>query len=86
MAATRRKSAAPAEKQPPTFEAALTRLEKLVEELEQGDLSLDDAVARYEEATTLQKACLQQLEAAEKRLLLLSGEAGPAPIDVDPAE
>ena len=52
----------------PTFEERLEALEKIVEELESGTLTLDDALARYEQGVAAHKACTETLAAAEKRI------------------
>jgi exodeoxyribonuclease VII small subunit len=56
-----------------TFEEALLELERMVRELEDGQLGLEDALARYEQGVGLIKACYQQLRQAEQRILLLTG-------------
>ena len=56
----------------PTFEQALKRLEEIVEQLEQGDVPLDDAVKMYEEGIELSKACVEKLTQAELRLKKLA--------------
>jgi exodeoxyribonuclease VII small subunit len=63
-------------KSKPKFEERLARLEKIVEELEAGDLTLDDSLARYEEGVKTLKKCYEILRDAEKRveILLKSGE------------
>jgi exodeoxyribonuclease VII small subunit len=48
-----------------TFEAALERLEALVERLEEGKISLDDSLAAYVEGTRLVRHCQERLEHAE---------------------
>ena len=59
------------------FEEALSRLEKIVEELEGGDLTLDESLARYEEGVKALKKCYEILRDAEKRVeILLKGEDG----------
>jgi exodeoxyribonuclease VII small subunit len=59
------------------FEDALKRLEKIVGELEGGDLSLDEALEKYEEGIRLSKTCAKKLEAARKKVeILLKGEDG----------
>jgi exodeoxyribonuclease VII small subunit len=59
------------------FEAALERLEKIVEELESGRLTLDDSLARYEEGVKSLKQCYELLRDAEKRVeVLLKAEDG----------
>ncbi len=56
-----------------TFEESLLELERMVRELEDGRLSLEDALARYEQGVGLIKSCYQQLRQAEQRILQLSG-------------
>lgn len=53
------------------FEEALKKLEKIVSELEAGDMSLDDSLAKYEEGIKLSKICTRQLEAAKSKVELL---------------
>lgn len=52
----------------PSFEEALRRLESIVEELEGGELSLEDSIARYEEGMRLSRGLTQKLDEAEKRI------------------
>ncbi|HXV28111.1 MAG TPA: exodeoxyribonuclease VII small subunit [bacterium] len=54
------------------FEKALSRLEKLVEELESGNISLDEALKKYEEGVKLSRACQEKLAQAEKKIEILS--------------
>jgi exodeoxyribonuclease VII small subunit len=56
-----------------TFEESLLELERMVRELEDGRLGLEDALARYEYGVGLIKSCHQQLREAEQRILLLTG-------------
>ena len=59
------------------FEEALKRLEKIVEELENGSLSLDESLEKYEEGIKLSKACSKKLEVARKKVeILLKSEDG----------
>ena len=61
----------------PKFEEHLARLEKIVAELEGGDLTLDDSLARYEEGVKALKKCYEILQDAEKRVeVLLKSEGG----------
>lgn len=53
------------------FEDALTKLEKIVEALESGDLPLEQAIAKYEEGMNLSQVCSQKLEAAQKKIEIL---------------
>ncbi len=60
------------------FESRLEDLEKLVEKLEQGDLSLDDSLKAFEKGVSLTKSCLETLKKAElkvKKLETLSEDA-----------
>ncbi len=54
------------------FEEALKKLEKIVTELEQGDLSLDEALKKYQEGIELSRQCSSRLENAKKKIDVLS--------------
>ena len=54
------------------FERSLDALEQLVEKMEQGDLSLDESLAAYEEGVGLYRRCQTALEEAEMRVRLLT--------------
>jgi exodeoxyribonuclease VII small subunit len=58
------------------FEVALKKLEGIVEELERGDLALDDSLAKYEEGMKLAVVCTKKLETAKKKIetLVKAGE------------
>lgn len=59
------------------FEEALKKLEKIVDDLEKGSLSLDEALARYEEGIKLSRLCGKKLEAAKKKVeILVKSEDG----------
>src|SRR5947209_3408477 len=58
----------------PTFEEALEQLEEIVRCLEAGDISLEEALAKYESGIGLLKGCHALLRQAEQRIFLLSGE------------
>jgi len=51
-----------------SFEASLEKLEKIVEELEGGDLPLEKSIKRYEDGVKLLKECYAFLEKAEKKI------------------
>jgi exodeoxyribonuclease VII small subunit len=57
----------------PSFEDALTNLETIVHELEEGQIGLADALTRYEQGVKLLKQCYGMLEGAERKIELLSG-------------
>lgn len=54
------------------FEKALERLEKIVEELEDGNVSLEDSLKKYEEGVKLSAVCQQRLAQAEKKIEILT--------------
>lgn len=54
------------------FEEILKKLEKIVEELEGGSLSLDDALKKYEEAVKLSAICSKRLDAVKKKIEILT--------------
>lgn len=54
------------------FEEALKKLEKIVEDLEKGDLTLDEALKKYQEGIELSRACSQRLESAKKKIEVIS--------------
>jgi exodeoxyribonuclease VII small subunit len=71
------------------FEAALTRLEGLVDRLEEGDLDLAEALSNFEEGVQLTKHCAAQLEAAERRIEILTRDGGDwatRPFSAGPAD
>ena len=53
------------------FEQALKKLETIVENLEDGDLSLDEALKAYEEGVRMADLCTKRLTEAEKRVEVL---------------
>ena len=55
----------------PSFEAALENLEQIVEQLESGELSLEDSLAAFEKGVGLVKQCNQKLNEVEKKIELL---------------
>ncbi len=50
------------------FEQSLSQLETLVEEMEQGDLSLEEALSRFEKGINLTSECQQALQSAELKV------------------
>jgi exodeoxyribonuclease VII small subunit len=67
------------------FEDALTKLEKMVSRLEEGDISLEESLKLFEEGIRLSRFCNQKLDEAEKRVeILLKDKEGilkPQPFD-----
>ncbi len=54
------------------FEQSLEKLEEVVTQLENGDLSLDDSIKKFEEGIKLYKTCKQVLGDAEKKISILT--------------
>ncbi len=54
-----------------TFEAAMKQLEQIVQELESGNLSLEDSIKKFEEGIKLSKFCSVKLDETEKKITLL---------------
>lgn len=66
------KRAAEASSHPP-FEESLDHLERIVEELEGGSLSLSESLAKYEDGVRNLKVCHEILKTAENRIRILTG-------------
>ena len=58
------------------FEASLEKLESLVEQMESGDLSLDESLKLFEEGIKLTRECQQALASAEQKVNLLMEKNG----------
>lgn len=61
-----------------SFEDALTQLESLVEQMERGELSLEDSLASFERGVALTRRCEAALKAAEQKVEILSGKSADA--------
>ncbi len=55
----------------PSFEISLKELEEIVEQLEKGDMTLDETLAKYERGIKIYKQCYQLLERTEKKINIL---------------
>ena len=53
------------------FEASLTALEKVVRELERGDLPLEKSLELFEQGVLLSRECQERLNEAERRIEIL---------------
>jgi exodeoxyribonuclease VII small subunit len=69
------------------FEQALAELERIVQELERGQLELDAAIAAYERGTRLRLHCEAKLREAQLRVERITlgenGVVGSKPADLD---
>jgi len=66
---------------PPSFEAALTELERIVQTMESGQVPLEEALQSFERGNRLLRHCHGLLAAAEQRLQVLE-DGGLAPLVV----
>ena len=60
----------------PSFDDGLDRLEALVQQLESGSLSLEEALARFEEGVQLSQALQQHLAEAQRKVEILKAGLG----------
>ena len=58
------------------FEASIEKLEKLVEKMEDGDLTLEESLKVFEEGVKLTRECQQALVDAEQKVRVLMEECG----------
>jgi exodeoxyribonuclease VII small subunit len=73
----------------PKFEECLQRLEKIVDQLERGDVPLEQALALFEEGMKLSNDCRSELESAEGKVEILlkqGNKVTPQPFDTDATE
>ena len=72
---------------PKTFESSLEELERIVRELEQGDLTLQRSLELFEQGVKLSRDCQERLSEAERRIEILmrdnQGRATARPFEVD---
>ncbi|MBA3881131.1 MAG: exodeoxyribonuclease VII small subunit [Chthoniobacterales bacterium] len=62
------------------FEAAMDRLEAIVEEMEGGKMPLEDLIVRYEEGMKLVKVCQERLASAEQRIEIITRNHAGKPV------
>lgn len=65
------------------FEDKLNNLEKMVNELEKGDVDLDDAINKYTNAMKLAKECSNSLKSAEENVNKILTENGEEDFKVE---
>lgn len=66
---------------PVDFEQALRELESLVERLEQGDVSLDEALRTFERGVALTRHCQTCLQAAQQKVEILLNRSGQPQVE-----
>jgi exodeoxyribonuclease VII small subunit len=67
----------------PSFEEQLAELEKIVDQLERGDLTLEQSVSLFERGVHLSNACKAQLSSAESRIQVLLDPEQKGPVRVE---
>lgn len=68
----------------PNFEVSLQRLEEIVDELEKGNVPLEQALKLFEEGLKLSSSCRKELEEAEGKVEILlrqNGKLQPEPYE-----
>ncbi len=69
------------------FEDALNSLEKIVKQLEEGEVSLDNSLKMFEEGIHLSRICAKKLEETEKKIEILvktkEGDIIKKPFDLE---
>ena len=55
-----------------TFEQAMSELERIVTELEKGDVPLEDSISLYEKGAELKKRCETKLKEAEQKVAAIT--------------
>ncbi|AAF94053.1 TPA: exodeoxyribonuclease VII small subunit [Vibrio cholerae] len=63
-----------------SFESTIEELEQLVEQLESGDLALDEALRKFERGISLARAGQLKLDDAEQRVRILLSNSDDAPL------
>jgi exodeoxyribonuclease VII small subunit len=63
------------------FEQSMKQLEQIVSELESGELTLEQAIKKFEEGMELSKFCSQKLEETERRITLLMQNSAGQPVE-----
>ena len=63
------------------FEDAMQELEKLVEQMEQGDISLEESLKAFERGVKLTRTCQQALQDAEQKVQILLEKNGQSTLE-----
>ncbi len=71
---------------PKSFEEALKRLESLTQSMQGNDMSLEDALAAYEEGSGLVRYCQEKLAEAEQKLQILDADGSLKEWEIDAGE
>ncbi len=69
-----------------SFEAALAELEKIVQDLERGEVALEESIRRYERGEALKSHCATLLKAAEDKVEKIRLSRDGKPVSTEPLE
>ena len=63
------------------FESAIKELESLVEQMEQGDITLEQSLKNFERGIELTRACQKALQEAEQKVQILTQKQGEETVE-----
>ncbi|MCT4607711.1 MAG: exodeoxyribonuclease VII small subunit [Pelagimonas sp.] len=69
-----------------SFEQAMTELEKVVGQLERGDVALEESIKLYERGALLKKRCETKLKEAEEKVAAITLDSDGNPAGLKPVE
>ncbi|EEW58547.1 exodeoxyribonuclease VII small subunit [Epibacterium sp. DP7N7-1] len=69
-----------------SFETAMQELERVVDQLERGDVALDASIALYERGAALKKRCEDELKRAEEKVAAITLDANGQPSGTQPLD
>lgn len=69
-----------------SFEEAMAELERVVNQLERGDVPLEDSIKLYERGAALNKRCEEKLKEAEEKVAAITLDGNGNPTGTTPAE
>ena len=69
-----------------SFEQAMAELEKVVNQLERGDVALEDSITLYERGAALKARCEAKLKEAEEKVAAITLDANGEPNGLKPVE
>ena len=69
-----------------SFEAAMAELEKVLGQLERGDVALEESIALYERGAALKARCETKLKEAEEKVAAITLDADGKPTGTTPVE
>ena len=68
------------------FEQAMAELERVVGQLERGDVPLEDSIKLYERGAALKKRCEEKLKDAEEKVAAITLDSDGKPAGTKPVE